>query len=1123
MQNRNPGKGQCYALPFTTKTLLAMKLTAILLLAACLNLSARGYAQKVSLSETNVSLEKVLREITKQTGCQFVYDENTLIRASKVSITISNADLETALNLCFARQPLTYSIVGQNVVVKAKDVMDLPVVAKDMLSAITIRGRITNETGEPVLATIAVKGTKHGTITNEEGYYVLNNVDDNAILVISGVSIEPVEIRVNNRTLINVPVKLKVTELDAPIVVAYGTTTNRANVGAVNVVSGEKIRNLPSRSFDRSLQGLVPGMFITKGSGQPGAGLSNMVLRGISTGSDVSFGSTARNPLIVIDGVPVSQDNAGMVLGSNENPTSNPLAQLNPADIESISILKDAVAIALYGSKASNGVILVTTKRGKTGRTVFNFSHQTDVATRLKGNVELLNQDEYLTLLYETYKNTDAVRWTDQAIQEDLKRNFPTRADGNFYTTPDWYEAMFRTAISTSDQLSISGGNEKSTFYANLEHSKQNGIIRKTGYGRTSFRLNQEQRPLTWLKFGLNSTFSYNKQDLAASVADGLEVFSPLLPIKFDDGSYPLIFKQGSTFVQANPAAAQDYNSSSNVGYRGLAKLYGEVRFSRSLSFVSSLGVDYMADESKLKFDPRLIEAYPSMITERIIRRTAIVNTNLFRFNKSIGANHNLGVTLGHEVQISNEKIFAATAKGTAETSPYYEQLTSPGYTISEVGSSTRKQLLLSLFGQVNYQYKNKYFLSTGLRKDASSKFGEQQRWGTYWSAGAGWLVTEEKFIKNNLPWLSYFKIRGSLGVAGNSSALDEFVRFDRLRMVTVLGTPAVTFSSPGNPDARWEKTFNWNAGVDLRLFDQRVSISADIYEKKTSDLLYQTNLPSVAGYSFVIANVGDINNKGIEVSASVNVINNKSFRWTIGGNWSTNDNILVKANVPLAALSGGVLANEVGRNFNSYYMPVWAGVNPADGKPQWLDDQGKPTSDYYGKAKKQFVGKPQPDGFGGLSNTFQYKNVSLSADIYYQYGVSIYNEFQGNFLLNDGQLPFLNQVKEALNYWKAPGDHTPNPRRTLDNIDFGNAASTRYLFTGEYLRLANLKVGYNFPVNMLSSLHLSGLSIFLQANNLLTITNFSGPDPDNVNVGGSIRPGYPNERNYSFVLNASF
>jgi TonB-linked SusC/RagA family outer membrane protein len=1131
---------------YATKILLIMKLTTLILITAILQVSANSFAQKISLSEKNASLNKVFDQIRTQTGYDFFFTTSILQQAKPVTINVKNEEMEAVLKKIFEDQDLEYAINKKSVMVtrKTPSFLDRTVsviqsTARDLFSAIDISGLVLDEKGLPLAGvTVKVKGTNKATFTDNSGKFYLAGVDDDAVIEFRMVGYKTLELSAKEK-FDGLRMEVLSKELEE-VVVAYGKTTQQALTGAVTVIKGEQIASLPNRSFDKSLQGLVPGLQITGGTGQPGGGVANMVLRGISTGSDVSGGQTVRNPLIVIDGVPVSQESFKVQNISNVTPLTNPLAQLNPSDIESISVLKDAAAIALYGSSASNGVILVNTKTGKSGKTNFHFRHQTDFSSRLKGAIEVLNQQEYLGMLYETFKSTPRViggistPWTDPEILAELKKNFVVKADGSFYPAPNWFSELFTSNAKTlSNEAGISGGSDKNNFYLNIEYTKQNGAVQKTGYDRKSIRFNFESRPSSWLRLGINTTLSYNIQNYAGETENALGfstgyTMSPLNPVRLDDGNYKLIYPFGSVNSNAsNAVAIAEYNINRNVAYRGLSKLYADLKLSRYLTFNSSLGVDFMLAEMKQKYDPRFFAASSSAtrpkIAEKDERRGNVINTNTIVYDKSFNDHHAINVLIGQEAQILTNKVLQAEATGTAVTLPYFDQLGSAGYTMSAINGSVGRQTLLSVFGQARYGYLNRYFVSGSIRKDGSSKFGEQSQWGTYWSTGLGWVLSEEKFIKEKVSWLNYFKLRGSIGASGNSGAVSALTRFDGLFAVRFLGKDAFTAGqSPGNPEIEWEETFTWDAGLELRLMKNRISITADIYNKKTNGLIYTTNLPSITGFGEVLDNIGNIKNRGIELSVLGAIVQGKQFRWNMNVNWSSNQNKLIKANVPLASVSGSLMANEEGRNFNSYYLPVWLGVNPVDGKPQWKGIDGLPTSTY-ANAKREFVGKPQPDGFGALNSNFGFKSFEFSAQFYYQYGSKLYNGTASS-LLSDGRTPYANQLKLALDYWKKPGDITANPRRLLNNTsDGGNNVSTRYLFNGDYIRLQNVTIAYTFPKEIVTHLHLSSLRIFLQGNNLKVFTLFPGPDPDNANVIGSTAFAYPGQRSFSAGLNVNF
>lgn len=1106
------------------KLFRVMKLLSILLLAACLQVAATGHAQGITLNEKKLSLEKLFREVKKQTGYTFWYEDRLLRNTKPIDITVTDASLETVLTLSMKDQPLTFQIIDKTVVIKEKPVSTSSPENKNLPPApITVKGRITNEAGEPVQASIVIKGTKNGTTSNAEGYYELNDVPENATLVITGVSIESQEIKVNNRVLINVQVANRVKE-EEEVVVAYGRQREQAVTGAVTVVKGTQIATLPNMSFDKSLQGLVPGLVVNSGTGQPGGSTANFILRGVSTGGNTP---DLRKPLIVVDGVPVIDDPVRILNLTPGTANINTLAQLNPADIESISVLKDAAAIALYGSKASNGVILVTTKKGKAGKTVFNFRNQTDISTRLNGKSSLLNQEEYLTLLYETYKNTPRSQpWTDASILADLKTKFPVRADGSFYPEENWEDLVYQpSAFTTSNNLSISGGSERTNFYLNFEYTKQDGVVRETGYDRKSVRFNFENRPANWFRLLFNTTLSHNQQDVAANSASSLPIglattTTPLIPAYLEDGSYYWRFAAMGNI--SNPVATNELSVRSNTSYMALSNLTAEFTLFKTVKFSSLLGVHYDFIESRDKWDPRLSDpdvssSLAGRIEESDSRNLNLITTNSLSYGKQLGR-HNLQIMLAQEAQIRNQRFVSVRALGFQ--TGYIDQL-SAGSSVTGTGLSF-KQTLASYFGQLNYNYTDRYFLSASIRKDGSSKFGDSQRFGTFWSLGGGWVAFNEKSRSAN-SWLNFLKLRGSVGAAGNSGAVDRNTRYDMLTMTNYLAagnTALVPRTSPGNPNIKWEETFNWNIGIEMMLWKNRIGLTADVYKRKTSDLIYTENLALSTGFSSVLENIGDMENRGIEIALSSELIKTSAFTWNLALNWSANANKLLKANVPLAAVGGNLLANEEGRHFNSYYMPQWAGVDPATGSGLWIDTTGKPNSDY-NAARKSFVGKPLPDAQGSVINTFSYRGFRLSAMIYYQYGSKVY---VNNDLHNDGRIPYNNQDRSALDRWQKPGDIASHPKRTLNNSS-GTLVSTRNLYSGNHVRLQNVQLAYQFNQKLVERIGLRAASVFIQGHNLAIWTNFkSDGDLSNMTAGGlAAIYVYPDSKSYSIGVNVSF
>lgn len=1136
----------------SNQTLRVMRLTAFLLLTLSLHVSARLNSQTITYSGKKISLQKLFQEVEKQTDYLVILNADLLKKAKTVTVAVKNVSVTDFMNEILKDQSLDFIIRDKSIFIKEKNSAPGLTEANSRPAlilappSINISGRVVDENGQPVSgASITIRGSKKGTSTNAEGMFELNDIDEKAVLIISGINIENQEIHVEGRKVFTISVKQVIKE-EEEVTVAYNKISAKSNVGAVTVVKGEAIKDLPNRSFERSLQGLVPGLQITKGTGQPGAGVGNFVLRGISTGGDLYNGGVARNPLIVIDGVPVQQE------GAQINMTSivfnSPMAQLNPSDINNITVLKDAVAIALYGSKASNGVILVTTKKGKAGKTTYNFRHQTDLNYIEAGGIKTLNQEGYMQLLYETYKNTDPTYWTDELIKSDLIKKFPYQVNSNgdtsFFPDPDWKSVLHNKAAATiTNELSISGGNDKNTYYLNLEHLSQNGIEKGTGFDRTSLRFNFENKPQSWLKYGINSTVSYSVQNYNEGAGYAmLTSVSPLNAIYDQNGNYINSYSWGfapsedlasNSYLRANPLMEAKLNINRNKSYRGITNLYGEINFLRDFVFNTNLGVNFMATEALEKLHPLLPDDYSVIgkgsLYERQIHYTNLISTNLLRYSKQIHPDHGMNILIGHEAQVFNNKTIELK-KGDISLNPEADQL-NIGINIITAQGNLSRQRMLSYFGQFNYNYQSKYFLTASVRKDGSSLFGSNNQFGNHWSVGAGWVLTEENFLKDMNRVLDYVKLRGSIGSAGNSSSISSLLRYDPIIQRTYLGQATVVsniYANPGNPSIRWEKTLTWDAGIEAKLFGSRLQMTADIYNRKTTDLVaYNIEIPLSSGFNTFTGNLGNIINKGVELSLNIDLVRNQFFKWLLSANWSKNTNHLTKAYFPIESVGGGYLANEEGRNYNSFYMKRWAGVDPGSGRPQWIDSTGKPSTNS-NAAKKQFVGKPQPDGFGSITNSFFFQGFEVSFMLYYQYGFQIYDQYKATALLTDGKNPFINQSREALDRWQKPGDIASNPRRLLFGrnaieSDNGSQVSTRYLFDGDFIKLSNVRIGYTIPAAIVQKIKASTIRVFIQGNNLKTWTKFPGYDPEAVGYTGTLSAQYPFQKVYSAGLNVTF
>lgn len=892
--------------------------------------------ERITISGTH-TLRKVFDIIYDQSGIQITYNNQVLNDREKVSLEITNSTIDDVLQQVLKGKNIVWVREEKFISIKSS-VQKNNSQANRTDAGFNISGIVQSPDGKNLAgATVMIKGTGNGTASDNMGRFSLNNVAPNSKLTISYTGYISQEIVILNTSDLTIVMHPADNSLEETVVVAYGTTTKRGNTSAVTVVKGETIANLPNRSIDRSLQGQVPGLLITAGSGAPGGGTSNFVLRGVGTGADLRLmGGIVRQPLIVIDGVPTSSVNTVQYqTGSNQASYTNPLAQFNPDDIEAISILKDAAAIALYGSKASNGVVLISTKKGKIGKSSFALHHQTDIANPLTYSDKMLNQDEYLALLKEAYVASNPSQWTDAAIEADLKTKFPTyvneSGDKVFYSQPDWFDAIYRkSAITVTNEISNSGGGEKNQYYFSLGHTTQKGTVKHTGFDRIAVRYNFANQPVKWLNFGLNSTITYTSQNYLKSGSEEQSnsgngfayTISPLNPVRLQNNQYNLYPFVSSGLTYNNPVAELDYNINRTQSYRGLANFYAQANITRNVTIRTLLGADILFAQVKEKIDPRLSVSFNppgvGLINQSDPFSSRIINTNTFQYSNTFNNSNTVELLFGQEAQIEKSAFFNGSKQGLSV--PYLTDL-SAASTISDLNGSESKSTLLSYFAQGNYNYMAKYYFSTSFRRDGSSKFGTKNQYGNYWSIGMGWVLSEEKFLKTD--WVNFLKLRGSVGTSGNSASLSSTVRYDLVSPSALYNNTAAATITPGNPEVEWEKTFNHDIGLEFTLFGKALSGTVDWYYRRISDLLYSFMLPGTSGATSVMQNIGEMENKGWEIALQANLVKSPNFNWNLQANWSTNKNKLIKASSPLSVTQ--FVADKEGENFNSYYLVKWA------------------------------------------------------------------------------------------------------------------------------------------------------------------------------------------------------
>ncbi|MDQ3279661.1 MAG: SusC/RagA family TonB-linked outer membrane protein, partial [Bacteroidota bacterium] len=838
-----------------------MNVTAFLLLAICLNASATGNAQKLSLNENNVALDKVFRSIKKQTHYTFVYTEGLLKKANRVSIRINNASLQEVLAICFQGQPLTYTILNTMVVVKEKEVVTIKAPAISEPPPAEIRGRVVDKDNNPLPGvTVFVAGSRNGTSTRNDGTFTLTVPDNNAIVLeFSSVGYQTKRVSVNNGEAVLVTLEEDVAGLNNVVVIGYGTVRKSDVTGSVGSVSRKELNAYPVTDAVMGLQGKTTGVRVVQNSGAPGAPVTVRIRGGNSL-----LGSN--EPLYVVD---------GFALSGSPN-------LINPNDIESIEVLKDASATAIYGSRGANGVVMITTKKGRTGRSEVTFDSY--YATQKVGKtIELMNAREFAELANE------------RAANDGFPAYFTPEQVASFGEGTNWQNELFRTAPMQNHSVTATGGNESTQYSIGGNYMNQAGVIEGSGVKRQSLRANLQQRISS--KFGVSFNATFTNSDLSqidvngqkgGTVLSAVLVAPPTVSPFNANGYSPVRIYPFSPNELRNPLAmARERKQKANTKYilAGTAVTFEPVK---SLLLRSSFGVESNAAREDV-YSPRLLDNTPTgQANISQLDWTNILNENTITYSKQVGQIHNFTALGGFTYQQ-----FSARNFGTGNVTGFpVDQLQTNNLASGSVPgtplSGSSKWVLISYLARVNYALKNTYLLTASIRADGSSRFAEGNKWGYFPSAAFAWRVINENFMKG-VNAITDLKFRVSWGLTG-STAVDPYQTLNSLASYRTAFNDqlyigyAPNSSNLANPDLKWETTSQVDVGFDLGIIRNRIYLTLDYYHKNTSDLLANSPLPTSSGFTTVIKNIGKIQNKGIELGINAKVLD-KALRWDVNLN----------------------------------------------------------------------------------------------------------------------------------------------------------------------------------------------------------------------------------------------
>jgi TonB-dependent starch-binding outer membrane protein SusC len=957
----------------------------------------------------------------------------------------------------------------------------------------TVTGKVTDEAGKAIEnASVIEKGTTNGTRTSNDGSFSLSVTSNAKSLLISSINFTTQQFVIGRDNILNVKLQITNANLTEIVVVAYGTKKKSDVTGAVSSIGGGDLENKPFSSVDKALQGGIAGLQSTAGSGAPGAA-QDIRIRGVSS---INAGNA---PLWVLDGVIVNSGDA-----SRLQTTSNLLSTLNPNDIENITVLKDAASTAAYGSRGANGVILVTTKKGKSGKTKFRFDTEigyNTIAYQSERN-RSLNAQEYLSITKEGLINSGAT-------PAQIATTLTSLGDGTG-TDFNWLNALTRQGNQKQYNLSASGGTEKSTFYVSGGYFKQEGTTIASDLTRQSalLKVTNQATDRLFITAGIDGGVTKQNTPLAGG-AFGNPILSsyfilPTFSAYKADGSLNYLTPQFPTSAVYNTLAtiALDKRKLNGLSLRG--NISADYKILKNLLFRSSYGADYNTLEEEQYNNPfygdgvALLPGSPTSGTGILYNPSTsgrvfnfytryfnytFTNTLNYRANITKSADVYANLKLGYESQLSKGYFNNLQGRGFPLTTSLQQAASTATPTTASATISNFS--FVSQFALLDFNFRDRYVLSGSFRRDGSSRFGENNKYGNFWSIGASWNVDKEQFLAN-ANWITQLKLRASYGKLGNAQIgnYDYFPGYGY--GANYNSTPGSFPNNVGNLDLTWEVNKPLDVGIDIGLFKNRITITADYYKRVSSELLLDVPLSPTSGFLSVRKNIGALENKGVEFAINFVPIRTKDFSWDVNFNYSRNINKVTSLPEKKDILNGLFIYRE-GFDVQSYFMRKYAGVDPANGDPLWFQDSTlKTSSNVYSTAQRLVSNSASPKYFGAITNTFTYKGITLEAQFYYSGGNYSYDAFN-SFYIGAGANPTFNKTNRVLDRWQKPGDLTNMPKYIYGGNKSFQSASTFYLNDATYVRLRNLQLGYLLPTQVAESIKLNSLFFYVRGTNLFT------------------------------------
>ncbi len=1088
------------------KCIRIVNLILFILLAGLMHVSASVYSQqtKLSVSMEDVTVKEVLKQIEKQSDFFFLYKSTDIGVNRIVSVKIKEKSVENLLDQMFRGTTVAYEVVNRQIVLTDKAMENSLPQSKQQQEKI-ISGKVTDSHGAPITgASVFVKGTAIGVITDLNGNFNLANVPPNATLIFSFVGMKTKEVRLNGLTTLNITLVNDAIGLEEVLVIGYGTQKKSDLTGAVFTVKSEGFKGKPNANILQSLQGLVPGLDIKNTQSAPG---SDPVIR---IRGEKSL-SASNNPLIILDGIPFE--------GSLNDISAN--------DIESVSVLKDASSAAIYGARASNGVIIITTQRGVKGKAQVNYSGYYGVQNAEK-KLDMMSGAQYFQLKVDIAKTQGrATDFSPQALLNSAE--MPQYLAG---TETDWQNMVLRPGSMQEHNVSVSGGSDKTNYYTSINFLNQSGIMEYSGMKRVTIRSKLDFEINDWIKTGVNlqltnkdlGGFIYSTQSdfngKLPDFADALRL-SPYGQVYDQSGRYSLYPEFPNTFYNFQNPFSNNGSTADNVTRRAIVNLFGEIKFPflKGLTYRLNYGVDYTNQEADYYWPSYTSYGLPFKGVAETNNNNKLRSTweNVLKYTKDINSHHiDFTGLFSRESYVG--KTYRQLGKGFINDENRYNFVESAEN--KEIFSTLTQTELVSYMARVNYNFKNRYFLTATGRKDGYSGFGKNNKYGFFPSVALGWVPTEEGFMKNSesLKFVDYLKIRTSLGQNGNMG-ISPYQTLDALKTATyVFGNNPTTVNglllkTVGNPNLKWESTVTFNIGLDFAVLKNRISGNLDFYRSHSNDLLMTRNVPVMNGYTSIWYNIGKTENKGFEFNLKTKNVQGRKFEWTTNLNFSLSRNKILE----LRGDGKNDLANNwfIGQPLRVFFdynrTGIWQTGENIAGSAQPSVKPGYPklqdiTGDNKIDAKDRIIlGSRLPSWVGGMTNTFSYGNWSLSVYVNTVQGIINADNIEGTYI----DVP----------YWRA--DRPSNnfaARGIIEPIGHGTYRDA------SYVRINNASLSYNVPKKALEKRGISNLKLYLSAQNLCTFTNWLGYDPESQNTDiGYFDGPYPNSRTIVMGLNLAF